>query len=48
MVRVLEPGNISQADDVLLVLREHGDGRSLDFDVGSFGAAHRVKERAFA
>ena len=40
MVGVLKFGNVSQADDVLLVLRQHGDGCSLDFNSASLGFVH--------
>jgi len=40
MVGVLKFGNVSQADDVLLVLRQHGDGCPLDFNSASLGFVH--------
>jgi len=34
--------HIGEGDEVLAALRDDGDGRALDFDVGAFGFTHGV------
>ena len=40
LLRVSIPGDVRQRDEVLVVLRDDGDGRPLNFDAGAFGFAH--------